>query len=337
MIAYVVRVPSLRALIERGRHVLKTTHASTLSYALRRPSTLALARWFVERLAALGRPQGHELVALDSMAMTLPRSRRGCTPISSCTVGGGVLWSYRVDVPRGAHPIQILKITAGPWSDTKVVRQAGLIAGGPVYLMDRGFWALDLVDDWIDRGVRFILRVSAQDLRFRMIRLVGPKRTLADGTRIEFDGIARLGGPQRKIHPVVRLVYARRANGDDLILASDRWDWNAERLLEAYRRRWETERFHKFLKTTLGMTHYFSFQQNGLELALHVVVLLAMLLFMAHNAAAGSRSIDSLHESIAAIRKRLKIMQPWRSNTSRHTYGTRSRTRPKRPRTPKNH
>ena len=337
MIAYVVRVPSLRELIKRGRHTLKTIHASTLSYVIRRLSTLTLARCFVDQLAALGRPQGDELVALDSMAISLPRSRRGCTPINAYARGGGVLWSYRVDAPRGAHPIQILKITAGPWSDTKTVGQADLVAGGPVYLMDRGFWALDLVGDWIDRDVRFILRVSAHDFQFRTIRLVGPKRTLADGTCIEYDGIARLGGPHRKTHPTVRLVYARRANGDDIILISDRWYWNAQRLLDAYRRRWETERFHKFLKSTIGMTHYFSFQQKGLELVLHVVVLLAMLLFLAHNAVDGSNSIDTFYQSIAAIRDRLGVMQPWKSNSSRHTYGTRSRSRPKRPRFPKIH
>lgn len=331
MIAYVVRVPSLRALIERGHHALRTIHPSTLSYALRRPSTLALARWMVDRLAGLGRPRSGELVALDSMSMTLPSSRgHGCAPINHRTVGGGVLWSYRVDAPRGAHPIQILKVITGPWSDTKVVRQVKLIAAGPIYLMDRGFWALDLVHDWIDRRVRFILRVNAQDFQFRMIRRLGRKRRLADGVTIEHDGIARLGGPQRKIHPTVRLVYARLGDGSDLILIGDRRDWSAERILAAYRRRWETERFHKFLKSTIGMTHYFSFQQQGLEFVLHVVVLLAMLLFLAHNAA-GAKAIDTLHQTLAAIRKRLGIMQPWRANTSRHTYGTKPSSRRKPP------
>ena len=114
MVAYVVRVPSLRALIERGHHALGTLHPSTLSCALRRPSTVALARGLVDRLAALGRPRGGELVALDSMAMTLPSSRsHGCARINRRTVGGGVLWSYRVDAPRGAHPVQILKIISG--------------------------------------------------------------------------------------------------------------------------------------------------------------------------------------------------------------------------------
>ena len=53
----------------------------------------------------------------------------------------------------------------------------------------------------------------------------------------------------------------------------------------------------------------------------HVVVLPAMLLFLAHNAA-GAKAIDTLHQMLAAIRKRLGIMQPRRPNTSRHTYGT---------------
>ena len=84
------------------------------------------------------------------------------------------------------------------------------------------------------------------------------------------------------------------------------------------------------------MTHYFSFQQQGLEFVLHVVVLLAMLLFLAHNAA-GAKAIDTLHQMLATIRKRLGIMQPWRPNTSRHTYGTKPSSRRKPPLLRRNH
>ena len=101
-------------MVDFGRAALKTIHASTLSYALRRPRYLRMVRWMFEQLEELGRPQPGEVVALDSMPITLRKSvGRACKKINALTVGGGVMWTYRVDAPRGAHPIQILKITAG--------------------------------------------------------------------------------------------------------------------------------------------------------------------------------------------------------------------------------
>jgi len=59
-----------------------------------------------------------------------------------------------------------------------------------------------------------------------------------------------------------KTVAISSVNGDLL-------DWNAEALLEAYRKRWQIERFHRFLKETVGLAHLYSFQEAGLFLLLH--------------------------------------------------------------------
>jgi hypothetical protein len=315
--AFALYLPSTQAVLDRHGQALKTSARSTLSYALRRSSSLELVKRMWAALEELFRPGEEALVALDSMPLTLPSTRRhGCRPINSSAVGGGVLWAFLINAARGTCPVRILRTIVGPWHDTTVVAQVKLTPRGPVYLMDRGFWAIDLVGAWLGQGVRFILRITRRSLSYRPVRLCGRARTLARGIRVEFDGVAVLGGKSRKNKPQVRLVVAYLANGEDLILASDRMDWSAERLLEAYRQRWQIDRFHRFLKECVGLAHLYSFQENGLLFLLHVATLLAMLLILGEPAPRGL-TLDVLKEALTTLRAALGISTAWRSNTAK--------------------
>ena len=124
----------------------------------------------------------------------------------------------------------------------------------------------------------------------------------------------RLGGPQGKAHALVRLVVARPASGEELILASGLLAWSAEDLLAAYRRRWHIERFHRFVKDALGLAHLYSFHRLGLGLLLHVALLVAMLLFLGVDESCGE-TIATLHIALRRTRAAVDLGSPWRRNT----------------------
>jgi hypothetical protein len=317
MSAFVFYLPSTQAVLDRHGQALQTSARSTLSYALRRSSSLALVQRMWAALEELFRPGEEALVALDSMPLTLPSTRRhGCRPINSSAVGGGVLWAFLINAARGTCPVRVLRTITGPWHDTKVVAQVKLTPHGPVYLMDRGFWSMDLVSTWLSQGVRFILRLTGQSLAYHPVRLCGQPRTLARDIRVEFDGVAILGGKMRKNKPQVRFVVAYLANGEDLVLASDRMDWSAERLLEAYHQRWQIERFHRFLKECVGLAHLYSFQENGLLFLLYVATLLATLLIL-DEATPRGLTMTVLMAALTTLRAALGISTAWRSNTAK--------------------
>jgi hypothetical protein len=330
--AFTLYLPSTQAVVDRYGPELKTSARSTLSYALRRASSLEMVKRMWSALEALFHAGEEALVALDSMPLTLPSTRRhGCRPINSSAVGGGVLWAFLINAARGTCPVQILRTIVGPWHDTKVVAQVKLTPRGPVYLMDRGFWSIDLIRAWLKAKVRFIVRVTRQSFSYRAVRLCGPARTLARGIRVEFDGVAFLGGQTRKNKPLVRLVIAYLANGEDLILASDRMDWSAERLLEAYHQRWQIERFHRVLKECVGLAHLYSFQENGLLFLLRVATLLATLLLLGETAPRGL-TVDVLMAALTNMRAALGLSTAWRSNTAKpmkRSGGRKRRSRPK--------
>lgn len=255
VVAFVLRLSGLRAVGQRCARGLGNAAFNSIGEALARHVSLSYVRALVERLQATHAPGDEQLVAIDGMALTLAKTRRHrCAKFNNNTVGGGVVWSWMIDMARGVSPLKVLKVVTGAWSDSKVMRDVALIANGPVYLMDRGFYALELLRQWLCDEVRFIVRVRGNRLVYEVLRdLNAPGRIGAH--QLLRDAVVRLGAPKAKAHPVVRLIHVRLVSGEDLILATDRLEWSTQRVLDSYKKRWHIERFHRFLKDTLGLAH----------------------------------------------------------------------------------
>jgi len=322
MIAFVLGLPGLRAVAARGANGLGGCNHSALSHAVRRLSSVRMVQALLAGLAPQQTPGRRDLVAIDSMPLTLPATlRHGCARISRTTVGGGVLWAFALNAERGVNPVRILKVIEGAWHDSCLMDDVALEADGPIYLMDRGFYAIDLAARWAEQGVRFIVRAKLTHLRYDVEWTMGlPRR--AGALRITEDAIVRLGGADRKARrkacPRVRLVRAILPTGEELILVSGMLGESAEFLLKTYRQRWQIERFHYYLKETLGLAHLYSFQQNGLAFLVHVAVLLCVLLLLAADADGPSGlTVDRLRAILNSLRRACGVYGLWRRNTMR--------------------
>lgn len=314
LLAFVARLSGLRAVTARCCHRLRTHNYSSLSHALRRRSSLAFVKGMVGILETRHEPGRDELVGIDGMPVTLPKTQRHqCAKYNHRTVGGGVVWTYMVNAVAGVTPVKVLQVLEGAWHDSKVMQNIALIPNSPIYLMDRGFYALKVVQKWLREKVRFIVRVKQSRLTYDLVRVVSTPRRI-DDKRLELDAIVRLGGKQAKAHPTVRLLVAILPSGEKLILATDRFAWSAQRILEAYHKRWHIERFHRFLKDTVGLAHLYSFAQVGITFVLYTVLLLALLLYFGATHHAGE-TIYLLRAMLRTCRQALGLGTPWRRNT----------------------
>ena len=312
IVAHVAQLSGLRAVVERCAHLLRTSNFSSLAPALRRDSSLGVVRRMVELLQTTHRPGRGELVAIDGMALTLPSTlRHHCAKSNRNTVGGGVVWAYMVEAKRAFCPVQVLKVIRGAWHDTTIMREVALIAHGPIYLMDRGFYCFELLARWLDEGVHFIMRARARSLKYTVIRKLSAPRKIGS-LQLKVDALVKLGGPTAKLHPRLRLLEATLPGGERLILVTDRLQWSAQRLLDAYKKRWHIERFHKFLKSTIGLAHLYSFSQTGLEFLLYTALLLALLLLLSQDA--DGTTLDLLRRALREERARLGLSTLWQRN-----------------------
>lgn len=314
MIALVTRLSGLRAVVARCGDRLQTDNFSSLAPAMERRSFVTFVKRMVGILESTHAPGEGDLVAIDGMAVTLPKTQRhNCAKFNNKTVGGGVVWAYMVHATRGMCPVRILDVIRGAWHDGTVMRGIELIRNGPTYLMDRGFCCYTLIQKWLDDSVHFIVRLRKRSLCYEVLKTLGAPRRWGNKS-ILVDAVARLGVATRKVRPVVRLVVAQLPSGEYLIVASGHMDWSAARLLDAYRQRNEIERFHRFLKDTLGLAHLYNFDQSGIEFLLYTALLSAMLLFFCDDHPDGD-TIAILHRLLRLLRHELGLGITWKRNT----------------------
>jgi hypothetical protein len=313
--ALVLRLPGLRAIVSRCGAQLGTSNFSSLAPALARASSLHFVQRLIERLCANSKPSRGELIAVDSMALSLPKTRRhACAKMNNNTVGVGVLWSLRLGVKKkGQSPIQIHRIIDGAWHDSTLIKSIAFIARGPIYLMDRGFYAFAALNHLLAQKVNFVMRARKRSLVYQALKTVSPPRRFGALTLTE-DALVRLGASRAKSHPKLRLLRAHLASGEELILVSNLLTADAEELFAHYKKRWQIERFHRLLKETLGLAHLYSFKRNGLLFLLHVAVLLALLLILGHQKSPRCNVLEILLETIKSWRRELHLENPWKRN-----------------------
>lgn len=312
MMAFVLRLPGLREVVERLGSVVRTNNFSSLGPALNRACSLRLVQEFLGRFQTRHKPGAGELVALDSMALALPATRRNrCKKMNDKTVGGGVLWAFMINAAHGCCPVQVLKVMQGAWNDSHQMKGIELIARGPVYLMDRGFFALQLIQSWQDCHVRFIVRAKMQ-VGVERLRTLSHARAYRNG-RIVSDAWVRLGGLQAKFHPEVRMIEARLGKMT-LRVVTGEMKWSAEQILDAYKKRDRIERFHRFIKESVGLAHLYSFAHSGMMFLLHTALLVALLLFLGAAGVKGTDTAALLRKLLKSLRASLGLFGLWKRN-----------------------
>ena len=89
--------------------------------------------------------------------------------------------------------------------------------------------------------------------------------------------------------------------------------------MQAYRQRERIERFHRFVKDSLGLAHLYNFSHTGLLVLLHTALLIALLLFLTQDESGvlkGAETMTVLRRAFLQARALLGLGQPWRRNTN---------------------
>lgn len=318
MRAMLCRMSGLREITGQCSGLLGTFNFSSLAPALCRASGISLLMTLIASLESRCEYIKGELVALDSMALVIAKTRRHkCAKFNDKAVGGGVLWSYRVKATTGTCPVKLLKLIRGSWSDSTFMRKLALIPELPIYLMDRGFYSIENIGRWLRDKVRFIIRVKASRLTYEVVRHLSQGCPLSNGWRFELDAIVTLGSPKRKSpRPQVRLIIAYNSKGEQFIFATseDEKSKTTQQVIDDYKQRWHIERFHRFLKDTLGLAHTYSFSATGLEFMILTALLTAMLLFFSVDPNDDRETILLLFAALKQVRQQLGIPPLWRRN-----------------------
>ena len=186
-----------------------------------------------------------------------------------------------------------VKITITEGKGDERAALAENLESGRIYVQDRGYASLALFKQILNQHSSFVCRI-----RDNSVYDVLEERPLTDdavAAGIVLDQTVRLGGDpktQKQLSVPVRLIAIRCTphkkryktgrggpeQGETLLIATDRFDLEADVIALIFKHRWAVEIFFRFFKHVLGCRHLISHNRNGIELQTYAAIIACMLI-----------------------------------------------------------
>jgi len=150
-----------------------------------------------------------------------------------------------------------LFLTEGSGAERPFV--SSIIEPGQTGVLDRGYQAHHLFDQWQKDGCHFVCRIK--EATHREIIEEFPVK---ENSHVFFDAMVLLGIPnvnqtQKPVH-----LVGYNIDGKSYWVATDRFDLLAEQVALVYKLRWDIESFFAWWKRHLKVYHLFARSKNGL-------------------------------------------------------------------------
>ena len=136
---------------------------------------------------------------------------------------------------------------------------SSIIEPGQTGVLDRGYQAHLLFDQWQEDGCHFVCRIKEATQK-EIIEQFPVK----EGSHVFFDAMVLLGiaGVNQTKQPIHLVGY--KIEGKSYWVATDRFDILAEQVALIYKLRWDIESFFAWWKRHLKVYHLFARSKNGL-------------------------------------------------------------------------
>jgi hypothetical protein len=187
-------------------------------------------------------------------------------------------------------PVKIT-VTKGKASETAVL--ADNLEPGRIYVQDRGYASLALFQQILDNKSSFVCRLRDNaiyecleefnltedalnaDILFDKKIQPGCNAKTREKLTVPIRLISVKCTPHRKRYKIGR---GGPEQGESLLIATDRFDLEADVVALIFKHRWAVETFFNFFKHVLGCRHLLSECQNGIELQTYAAIIACMLI-----------------------------------------------------------
>lgn len=174
---------------------------------------------------------------------------------------------------------------------------SSIIDPGQTAVLDRGYQAHHLFDQWQYDGCHFVCRIKGKTQKEILEEYPLPEKS-----NVFFDAKVLLGTPNvNQTEQPVRLV-GYTVDDKNYWVATDRFDLTAEQVALAYKLRWDIEKFFAWWKRHLKVYHLFARSKNGLMVqilsGLITYLLLAIYCHEQHGEAVSIRRVRQLRNEI---------------------------------------
>ena len=208
------------------------------------------------------------------------------------------LWKTGVNAIKAHTQFDIQKYVPVKMTVTEAnAGEIGVLAdnleSGRTYVIDRGYAGLALFQQILTNRSSFVCRVKDNTVYECLEEFELTPDSIAAG--IVFDKKVRWGCNSRtrkQLSVPIRLIAVKcephkkrykigrggPEQGETLLIATDRFDLEADVIALIFKHRWSIEIFFRFFKHVLGCRHLLSYDQNGIELQTYAAIIACMLI-----------------------------------------------------------
>lgn len=169
---------------------------------------------------------------------------------------------------------ETIVIGDGKTGDTTLVKEIP-IQPGFTYLVDCGFRSYEWYDKIIENNAYFITRQQ----KSAAYTVIETNEVTEDD--VISDQLVILGtDPRWQMKHVTRLIRFIKADGEEMLLSTNRFDLTTQQIRELYRRRWDIEVFFKFIKQHLKLKKFFGTSKNAIKIQIFSALLAYLLAYL---------------------------------------------------------
>ena len=196
-----------------------------------------------------------------------------------------------------------------------------ILSPGDTGVMDRGYQAHDLFDQWQEEKKYFLCRIKAKTKKTCIeAKEINPR------SNVFYDAIVLLGTPGiNQTEKPLRLV-GYIVDGTKYWIATSRYDLSAEQIALIYKLRWDIEKFFAWWKRHLKVYHLIARSEYGLMVqilaGLITYLLLAIYCREQHNEQVSIKRVRDLR---IKIQNEIRIASSDMAGSSFEKYGISSR------------
>lgn len=220
---------------------------------------------------------GSLIEAVGKMAWALWRSDRN-----------GIKVHCQYEILKGV-PVS-MEVTDANANEKAVL--ASILQPNRIYVLDRGYAKYSLLQAITNIKSSFVCRIRDNSV----YRTIEDKKLTDKAVKegIVFDRTVELGGETAETKLKNIRIVAVKCNptvpqsrtggrggprqGQILLIATDRFDLDAETIAAIYKHRWTIEIYFRFFKHVLGCRHLISHNKNGIEIQMYMAIIACMLI-----------------------------------------------------------